>query len=100
MLKKSYFCFCFFIIRKHNDSDEELLKNEEPKKEETKKEQKVVEKVNGKPKKPKMSNEELKKILDENPCIEDLKNGLYRCELCKRNINSKSQIVSHLGSSL
>lgn len=90
----------FYIFRKHISSDEELLKDEEPKKEDTKKDKKVVEKVNGKTKKPKMSNEELKKILDENPCIEDLKNGLYRCELCKRNINSKTQIVTHLSSSL
>ena len=44
--------------------------------------------------------EELKKLLEENPCIEDQANGLYRCTLCKRNINSKTQIITHLNSSL
>lgn len=70
-------------------SDEELLNDEEPQPKET----------GNTKKKTKMTSEELTKVLSENPCIEDLKNGLYRCSLCNRNINSKTQIITHIGSS-
>ena len=76
-------------------SDEELLNSTEEEKVEGKK-----EKEQPKQEKKKMSAEELKKLLEENSCIEDQANGLYRCTLCKRNINSKTQIITHLNSSL
>ena len=76
-------------------SDEELLNSSEKEEVEEKK-----EKEQPKQEKKKMSAEELKKLLEENPCIEDQANGLYRCTLCKRNINSKTQIITHLNSSL
>lgn len=95
-----------------NDDDVVVSENEEEKveveveeKKEIVEEKKVEakekkEEVKEKKKQPKMTAEELATLLSSNSCIEDLKNGLFRCSLCKRNINSKSQIVTHLNSSL
>lgn len=82
--------------KKEKNEKSEKVQSKQEKKEKSEKK----EKEQPKQEKKKMSAEELKKLLEENPCIEDQANGLYRCTLCKRNINSKTQIITHLNSSL
>ena len=45
-----------------------------------------------------VSNEELEKILNSPNGIEYHNNGLYYCTICKHNINSKKQVVTHVNS--
>ena len=84
------------IVEEEEKEEKENVKSKQEKKEKSEKK----EKEQPKQEKKKMSAEELKKLLEENSCIEDQANGLYRCTLCKRNINSKTQIITHLNSSL
>ena len=87
------------IVEEEEKEEKENVKSKQEKKEKKEKSEKK-EKEKPKQEKKKMSAEELKKLLEENSCIEDQANGLYRCTLCKRNINSKTQIITHLNSSL